>query len=195
MSEYSSLSKSYLSTTISQLDSFEVIYPYIDEKMLKKICILLESLIILNMNKISENKIKKVTLFDLKGYPSISLYDYLYRIVKYTKIKDTTLIIALIYIDIIFSKNKFFITYNNIYKTLFISIILASKHYDDNYLSNRLYAKIGGIHVKELEKLENKFSKLIRFKFTLDNILINKYIKYINNDYICFNIVKRLNSI
>ena len=194
MSEYTRTSKSDLSTSISISESFNANYPYINENLIKKICILLETLINFNQNKNRDMKTKKMSIFDLNGNPSISLYDYLYRIVKYTKIKDNTLITALIYIDIISAKNKFVITHYNIYKILFIAIILASKHSEDNFLTNKLYSEIGGIQVKELELLEKKFSIIIRFKFSLEKILFEKYSKYINNDYIFFNAAGGLNT-
>ena len=98
MSEHCLSSQSNISTSISISDSFDSNHPYINEKLLKKVCILLKALIKLKPNKIKGNKFKKLDAFNLKGIPSMSLYDYLYRIVKYTKIRDNTLITALIYI-------------------------------------------------------------------------------------------------
>ena len=188
MSEHCLSSKSNISTSISISDSFDSNHPYINEKLLKKVCILLKALIKLKPNKIKGNKFKKLDVFNLKGIPSMSLYDYLYRIVKYTKIRDNTLITALIYIDIICTKNKFNFNHYSIYKLLFISIILASKHCSDNYRSKKLYSEIGGVQVKELELLEKKFSLLLKFKFSLEKILVDKYNEYINNDHVFYYI-------
>ena len=188
MSEHCLSSQSNISTSISISDSFDSNHPYINEKLLKKVCILLKALIKLKPNKIKGNKFKKLDAFNLKGIPSMSLYDYLYRIVKYTKIRDNTLITALIYIDIICTKNKFNFNHYSIYKLLFISIILASKHCSDNYCSKKLYSEIGGVQVKELELLEKKFSLLLKFKFSLEKILVDKYNEYINNDHVFYYI-------
>ena len=135
MSEYDESNNSYSSTTISIPEKLS--RNYINEKLLKKICILLEALIDLNpVKNLKKEKINK-TIFDLKRLPLISLYDYLYRIIKYTRINDNTLINALIYIDRI-HKNKFIITYYNIHKLIFIAIVLASKFVEDNCLNRKL---------------------------------------------------------
>ena len=192
MSEYDESNNSYSSTTISIPEKLS--RNYINEKLLKKICILLEALIDLNpVKNLKKEKINK-TIFDLKRLPLISLYDYLYRIIKYTRINDNTLINALIYIDRI-HKNKFIITYYNIHKLIFIAIVLASKYVDDNCLNRKLYSRIGGITTKEFEILEIKFCLYINYRLYIGKELFDKYYSNINNDYIFNNIKEELKRI
>ena len=42
---------------------------------------------------------QKKSIFNSKKAPPISLLDYLDRIIKYTKLEESTLLIALLYID------------------------------------------------------------------------------------------------
>ncbi|MCQ2818528.1 MAG: hypothetical protein MJ252_14765 [archaeon] len=51
-----------------------------------------------------------------KSVPSITIKGYLDRIIKYTQIEQSTLIIALIYIDRICAKNRLTLNFFNIYK-------------------------------------------------------------------------------
>ena len=192
MSEYDESNNSYSSTTISIPEKLS--RNYINEKLLKKICILLEALIDLNPVKNLKKETINKTIFDLKRLPLISLYDYLYRIIKYTRINDNTLINALIYIDRI-HKNKFIITYYNIHKLIFIAIVLASKFVEDNCLNRKLYSRIGGINAKEFEILEIKFCLYINYRLYIGKEIFDKYYSNINNDYIFNNIKEELKRI
>ena len=192
MSEYDESNNSYSSTTISIPEKLS--RNYINEKLLKKICILLEALIDLNPVKNLKKETINKTIFDLKRLPLISLYDYLYRIIKYTRINDNTLINALIYIDRI-HKNKFIITYYNIHKLIFIAIVLASKFVEDNCLNRKLYSRIGGITKKEFEILEIKFCLYINYRLYIGKEIFDKYYSNINNDYIFNNIKEELKRI
>jgi hypothetical protein len=63
----------------------------------------------------SKNK-KCATIFDSKKVPTISLYDYLERLTKYTKMEESTLVIALIYIDRICEYNDIELNDLNIHR-------------------------------------------------------------------------------
>ena len=155
-------------------------YIYINEQLIKKISIILEKVIYLN--KIPKTK----SIFNCNFIPNISLYNYIYRIQKYSKVEDNTLILALIYIDRICS-NNFIINYYNIHKIFLIAIVFAIKYNEDNYYTNSYYSKIGGIKVNEFNKLEKEFASILDFQFYVKKSLFDKYYKYINNDYILNN--------
>ena len=61
---------------------------YINENLTQKIVLILEGVIKLNKNKYKKNK----SVFNCDKIPNISLYNYLYRIQKYSQIEDNTLI-------------------------------------------------------------------------------------------------------
>jgi len=157
-------------------------YTYINEKLIKKISIILEKVIYLNSNKFQ----KKKNIFNCNFIPNISLYNYLYRIQKYSKVEDNTLILALIYIDRI-CYNNFIINYYNIHKIILVSVVFAIKCNEDNYYTNSYYSKIGGIKVNEFNKLEKEFASILDFQFYVKKSLFDKYYKYINNDCILSN--------
>ena len=54
--------------------------------------------------------------FFSKKIPSISIKSYLERIIKYSKMADTTLILVLIYIDKLCEMNNFLLTSNNVHR-------------------------------------------------------------------------------
>ena len=172
----SSYSNSSTNSTLSHK------YTYINEKLIKKISIILEKVIYLNSNKFQ----KKKSIFNCNFIPNISLYNYLYRIQKYSEVEDNTLILALIYIDRICC-NNFIINYYNIHKIILVSVVFAIKYNEDNYYTNSYYSKIGGIKVNEFNELEKEFASIIDFQFYVKKSLFDKYYKYINNDCILSN--------
>ncbi len=106
-------------------------------------------------NICQENKSKKqrqnflFKSFINKNIPSISVKDYILRLVKHSKINESTIIILLIYIDRICKINNFFLTYYNIHKLILAAFIIAIKYNEDNYYSMQTYSKIGGVTIAE----------------------------------------------
>jgi len=59
---------------------------------------------------------QKNNSFYSKKIPSISVFSYLERIIKYTKMEESTLVLMLIYIDRVCELNNFLLTENNIHR-------------------------------------------------------------------------------
>ena len=61
-------------------------------------------------------KVDFKSMFSCKNPPSISIDGYLERIIKYSKLEESTLIISLIYIDRICDYNNLELSLNNIHR-------------------------------------------------------------------------------
>ena len=114
-------------------------------------------------------------IFTSRSLPKISISDYIHRIMKYTKIEETTLILALIYIDRLCRKKKILLTEYNVHRILFVSVLAALKYNEDKFYSNVYYAKIGGLEIKQLNTLEIEFVIGINFDLFVDNKIFEKY--------------------
>ena len=146
-------------------------------ELLEEISSVLEAIIRQNKNaKNTENK--NIEIFYTQE-PSITIYDYLDRIQKYLNVNNSTLILSLIYIDRICKEKGIKLRKNNIHRILFTSIVISIKYNEDTFFKNSFYAKVGGISVKELTKLENAFLKLIEFKLFVSDDLFQKYYSYL----------------
>ena len=126
-----------------------------------------------------EESLLLVKPFISKKIPSISIIDYIERLLSYSKISDKLFIIVLIYIDRICGKHFINLNYNNIHKIILASFICTIKYYEDDYYSMNFYARIGGITKKELISLEYEFLVLIDFKLYVGNDLFEKYNNYL----------------
>ena len=105
----------------------------------------------------------------------MSIKDYLLRLAKFARINESTLIITLIYIDRICKINNFKLNFKNIYKLIISSMIVAIKYNEDYFYSTEVYAKLGGLTVKELKYLEFQFLVLIKFCLFVEKELFDKY--------------------
>lgn len=114
-------------------------------------------------------------LFMTKNIPSISIKDYLIRLSQYTKMNDSTIILILIYIDRFCNNNNISLSYRNIYKLILVAMVSAIKYNEDNFYSSEIYAKIGGLSLKELNYLEFHFLILIKFSLFIEKELFDKY--------------------
>ena len=132
---------------------------------------------------ISEKKNSKKNQNDIFSHvrvPKIPLFDYLLRIRKYTRIDNSTIIMALIYIDRVCIRKGLTLTNNNIHRLLFTSILISIKFNEDIIYDNLLYSKIGGVPVAELNKLEHEFLKMIGFSLFVSEEVYKKYYTYLH---------------
>ena len=109
------------------------------------------------------SKKDKITYFEMKAIPSISLKDYLFRLYYYSKAEESTMIITLIYIDRLININNLLLTYYNIYKIILSAFISAMKYNDDKKYSMSFYSKLCGVSSNEINILELQFLFLIKY--------------------------------
>ena len=149
-------------------------YNYLDEKKIIEILNLLtiEQVISFISNYIIDILIKnrdktKLKIDDIKDplysnkVPIIKIEDYLIRLVKYSKMEISTLVLTFIYIKRFIDKENYIIAFNNIFRLIISCSILAIKFNENRTFKNSFYAKIGGLEVEDLNNLEyNVFSRL-----------------------------------
>jgi len=113
--------------------------------------------------------------------PSITINDYIERLLKYSKVSEEIFILVLIYIDILNRNYKINLNYNNIHKLLLASFIVTIKFHEDEHYSLKYYAKLGGISLKEIINLEYVFLTLLDFRLYISEELFQKYNNYLLN--------------
>ena len=126
-----------------------------------------------DINPIINNK--NISLFLTDSIQTITINDYLQRLVKYTQVESSTLIAMLIYIDRICELNNFIINSYNVYKILFSSLIIAIKYNEDEYYDNKFYAKVGCLTLKEMNNLVINYLSLIDFKLYISEKVFDTY--------------------
>lgn len=108
--------------------------------------------------------------------PSITLENYLQRIVKHTHVSDECLILSLIYVDQFVRRNPDFqICNHTIHRLMLTSIIIAIKFHSDFYRYNSYYAAVGGISKEEMNFLELEFLYMMNFSLRVSGEEYEKY--------------------
>ena len=59
--------------------------------------------------------------------------------------------------------------------------MLAIKYNEDDYYSNKYYAKVGGINLEEINTLEYNLLILLNFEVFIDDETYNKYKEQLKN--------------
>ena len=119
--------------------------------------------------------------FNSNSLPNITLYEYIIRIQKYSFIEKSTLVLSLIYIDRFCKLGKIMLTYYNIHRIIFASLLLAIKYNEDRFFENEYYSKIAGIQNDELKNIEYNFFCICDFNMYVSDEIFDKYNKYLNN--------------
>ena len=172
LSDYTESEQSETEETNTSVDENEL------TELLEEISHTLTAIINKNKNNREyDNKFGEA--FFVKTAPPITIYDYLNRIQRYLNIEASTFILSLIYIDRICKEKGIILHKKNIHKILFSSIFISIKYNEDKFYENSFYAKIAGISVKELIKLENVFLKLIDFNLFVSDDIYQKYSSYL----------------
>ena len=167
-------------TEESEIEKIELTNLYLIKAISSSLTIILEEN--QNLNNYQEKLRKqKRLLFTSSSIPNISIYDYLIRIQRYSIMEKNTLILSLIFIDRLCEYNNIILTYNNVHRILFVSIVIAIKYNEDKFYDNKYYAEIGGISLNELNKLENLFLEMCQFKLYVSSDVFEKYSKYLNS--------------
>ncbi|KIL68904.1 hypothetical protein M378DRAFT_8329 [Amanita muscaria Koide BX008] len=122
---------------------------------------------------------ESLTRFHSRSAPSIDILDYLRRIVRYTNVEKSCLLVTLCYIDRICARVPLFILSSlTCHRFVIASITASSKGLSDIFCTNSLYAKVGGISVTELNVLEREFLSAIDWQLMCTREILQNY--YVN---------------
>ena len=98
--------------------------------------------------------------------PLIAPADYVDRIMRYSGASPCCLLIGAIYLERLKQRDpQVYLTLDNYQRLFLLAVMTASKFLDDYYVSNKRWAAIGGISLREINQLELEF--LYRLSFTL----------------------------
>lgn len=101
-----------------------------------------------NYQKIIKKQASQI--FTSKFIPKISVSDYLNRIVNYTKIEQSTLIIAFIYLNRFCEKQSILLNEYNTHRLIISSIMASIKFNEDTRFNYLFYSTIAGTDIKNL---------------------------------------------
>lgn len=113
-------------------------------------------------------KAQSQMIFTSKQLPTISLSDYLNRIINYTKVEHSTLIAAMIYLKRYCTQTKTMLNEYNTHRLLVTSIIVSIKFNEDEKFNNLFYSVIAGTDLRQMNQLEEDFLDGLNFNMFID---------------------------
>jgi len=105
----------------------------------------------------SYEEIRQVALvFNSSAIPQISIYKYLLRLSATFRCSDASFVAALILTDRLleYADGRLPLTMQNVHRAFLASLVVSVKYNEDRVYSNSNYAKWGGVHLKEVNRLE-----------------------------------------
>ena len=130
-----------------------------------------------NYKEIIKNQSKMY--FSSYTIPTISIKEYLIRIQIYSGIESSTLILSLILIDKMCKRSGILLTYFNIHRILFSSLLISIKYNEDSFYNNTFYSQIAGVKPNELQLLEYTFLEYNDFNVFVKDFEYKQYEKYL----------------
>lgn len=99
-----------------------------------------------------------LTRFHSRAPPTISILDYLQRLTTHATLSPPILLSMVFYIDRLCALYPAFtISSLTVHRFLITSATVASKGLSDSFWTNKTYARVGGVKLKELALLELEF--------------------------------------
>ena len=130
-----------------------------------------------NYKEIIKNQSKMY--FSSYTIPTITIKEYLTRIQIYSGVESSTLILALILIDKMCKRSGILLTYFNIHRILFSSLLISIKYNEDSFFNNTFYSQIAGVKPEELQLLEYTFLEYNDFNVFVKDFEYIQYEKYL----------------
>ncbi|XP_024363913.1 cyclin-U1-1 [Physcomitrium patens] len=126
---------------------------------------------------------KKLTIFHGLRAPSISIAKYLERIFKYTNCSASCFVVGYVFIDrLIHRQPDLLVTSLNVHRLLVTSVMVATKILDDVHFNNAFFARVGGVSVGELNRLELEFLFRLDFRLTVTVSIFESYCSYLEKE-------------
>ena len=127
----------------------------------------------LNLNQLSETD-SESDESDEDYIGKMKFETFIEKIVYILHFDDNLLILSLMVLDK-FLSSKIILSESNVHKIFFICIMETHKFFDDNTFTNKDYAKMCGVSVDELLKMEIYFLESINFNLFIKDDEFKKY--------------------
>lgn len=108
---------------------------------------------------------EQMTRFHCKYPPGMSIGDYIGRIRRFFGCSAECYVLGLLYIDrLIKLRPQIEFSRLSAHRLIIASMTLAAKFHDDTFYSNKFYAKVGGVPLRELNVLEQSLMQLLDWR-------------------------------
>lgn len=126
----------------------------------------------------------KLTLFHGLRAPNIGVQKYLERIYKYTNCSPSCFVVAYAYMDrLVHRQPDQPIISLNVHRLLITSVMLAAKTLDDIHYNNAFYARVGGVSIAELNRMELDLLFRLDFRLCVTTHTFESYCVHLEREF------------
>jgi hypothetical protein len=120
--------------------------------------------------------VDKLKMFYSAFKQPFSLEFYVQRLVQYTNCSTSAFVVAMIYLDRLQQHAPGLrLSFMNCHRLLIVALVLAIKYLDDEIYSNAYYARVGGLSISEMNRLEASMLELLRWNVSVSAELYNLF--------------------
>eukprot|EP00931_Biecheleriopsis_adriatica_P039123 TRINITY_DN22389_c0_g1_i1.p1 TRINITY_DN22389_c0_g1~~TRINITY_DN22389_c0_g1_i1.p1 ORF type:complete len:205 (+),score=37.81 TRINITY_DN22389_c0_g1_i1:103-717(+) len=123
----------------------------------------------------------RLTAFHATHEPGMKIAAYFKRICALFKNSASSSLVAFIYMDRLLNLDADLISGLSIHRFLAVAMVVSTKFTDDICYSNAHYAKVCGLSLQELNRLEMRFLGMLHWKVSVDANQIEAYLKLLAN--------------
>lgn len=131
------------------------------------------NLVYLHKESCLVNKGKNHIQFESSLYETITLNEYVSRVITYTEAEPMTMIYSLALLKLFTEEAKIFVNRRNIHLLFFLSVLTSLKMNEDSIFSFEDFALIGGVNKQDLRLKELSYLQLIDYRVFVPIKLIN----------------------
>ncbi|KAF2633464.1 cyclin-domain-containing protein, partial [Macroventuria anomochaeta] len=119
----------------------------------------------------------QLTRFHSRAPPGISVRDYLLRLIVHATLSPPILLAMVFYVDkLCATYPAFTISSLTVHRFLITAATVAAKGLSDSFWTNTLYARVGGVSVRELALLELEFLRKLDWRIVpKPEVLVDYY--------------------
>ena len=118
-------------------------------------------------------------IFNLVSRPSITIEEFLLRIMTYSPLVSALLYLHSAYM--LFNLSVLFdvvpLNYYNVYRLILGSIRCLTKCLEDIFQKQKLFATVGGVSLKDLLKIEVGFLYLVKFRLVIGSGILDQFLQ------------------
>lgn len=105
------------------------------------------------------------TVFDAETPPSVSIHDYVERIVTYGCVSNVVFLSAMMLVDRLSNTTpSMILTTYNIHRVFIAAFVIATKFHEDSYFANTFFSTLAGVPTSEINALEMAMLKMLNFR-------------------------------
>ncbi|CAA7403598.1 unnamed protein product [Spirodela intermedia] len=133
--------------------------------------------------EMSTQKASRISAFDCDLVLDMSIQSFLERIFRYTGAAPSVYVVAYVYIDRLCQRSPGLrVSRRNAHRLLVAGIMVASKFVEDRNYGNSYFARVGGLPLSELNRLEVNLLFLMGFRLHVSLSVFESYCRHLERE-------------